>query len=119
MDIPGLALYVAAEHLVVGLTRSAALEGAARGIRVNALVTGNVDTPLYRDLIGANRRTRYLPGTAHGRDMPLIATPGEYRVCTWFYPRRPADEAAFITGAALAIDGGATAERHLRLAPPP
>ena len=51
--IPGLAPYVAAKHGIVGLTRSAALEGAARGIRVNALVTGNVDTPLYRDLIGA------------------------------------------------------------------
>src|SRR5882757_4987120 len=51
--IPGLAPYVAAKHGVVGLTRSAALEGAARGIRVNALVTGNVDTPLYRQLLGA------------------------------------------------------------------
>ena len=51
--IPGLAPYAAAKHGVVGLTRSAALEGAARGVRVNALVTGNVDTPLYRDLIGA------------------------------------------------------------------
>src|SRR5215813_10822147 len=51
--IPGLAAYAAAKHGVVGLTRSAALEGAARGVRVNALVTGNVDTPLYRRLIGA------------------------------------------------------------------
>jgi NAD(P)-dependent dehydrogenase (short-subunit alcohol dehydrogenase family) len=36
-----MAPYVAAKHGVVGLTRSAALEGAARGVRVNALVTTN------------------------------------------------------------------------------
>lgn len=44
--IPGMSAYVAAKHGVAGLTRSAALEGAGRGVRVNALVTGNVDTPL-------------------------------------------------------------------------
>ncbi|MBO3752649.1 SDR family NAD(P)-dependent oxidoreductase [Streptosporangiaceae bacterium NEAU-GS5] len=51
--IPGLAAYTAAKHGVAGLTRSAALEWADRGVRVNALVTGNVDTPLYRRLLGA------------------------------------------------------------------
>jgi len=50
-----MAAYVAAKHGVVGLTRSAALEAAGRGMQVNALVTGNVDTPLYRDLLGAAR----------------------------------------------------------------
>jgi NAD(P)-dependent dehydrogenase (short-subunit alcohol dehydrogenase family) len=39
--VPGMAPYVAAKHGVVGLTRSAALEGAVRGVRVNALVTSN------------------------------------------------------------------------------
>jgi NAD(P)-dependent dehydrogenase (short-subunit alcohol dehydrogenase family) len=56
--IPGLAPYVVAKHGVVGLTRSAALEGAACGIRVNALVTGNVDTPLYRQLPAAGFQLR-------------------------------------------------------------
>ena len=50
--IPGLAPYVAAKHGVVGLTRSAELEFADRDVRVSALVTGNVDTPLYRRLLG-------------------------------------------------------------------
>ncbi|MEV6493563.1 SDR family NAD(P)-dependent oxidoreductase, partial [Actinoplanes sp. NPDC051633] len=50
--IAGLASYVAAKHGVVGLTKSVALEWAARKVRVNALVTGNVDTPLYRRLLG-------------------------------------------------------------------
>jgi NAD(P)-dependent dehydrogenase (short-subunit alcohol dehydrogenase family) len=50
--IGALTAYVAAKHGVVGLTRSAALAHAADGIRINALVTGNVDTPLYRELLG-------------------------------------------------------------------
>jgi NAD(P)-dependent dehydrogenase (short-subunit alcohol dehydrogenase family) len=50
--IGGLTAYVAAKHGVVGLTRAAALAHAADGVRVNALVTGNVDTPLYREMLG-------------------------------------------------------------------
>jgi NAD(P)-dependent dehydrogenase (short-subunit alcohol dehydrogenase family) len=46
--IAGMPGYTAAKHGVVGLSRSAALENAGRGVRVNALVTGNADTPLYR-----------------------------------------------------------------------
>lgn len=42
---PGMASYSAAKHGVVGLTRSAALDVAASGVRINALVTGGVDTP--------------------------------------------------------------------------
>jgi NAD(P)-dependent dehydrogenase (short-subunit alcohol dehydrogenase family) len=48
-----MSAYVAAEHGVIGLTRSVALECARDGVRINALVTGNVDTPLYRGLLGA------------------------------------------------------------------
>ena len=51
--IGGMTAYVAAKHGVVGLTRAAGIADAADGIRVNALVTGNVDTPLYRELLGA------------------------------------------------------------------
>jgi NAD(P)-dependent dehydrogenase (short-subunit alcohol dehydrogenase family) len=102
--IPGLSAYVAAKHGVVGLTRSAALECARVGVRVNALVTGNVDTPLYRRLSGAP-----IDGDA---DLPApnptgrVASPDEI---AGFVAYLLSDEAAFVTGAALAIDGGATA----------
>jgi NAD(P)-dependent dehydrogenase (short-subunit alcohol dehydrogenase family) len=103
--IPGLAAYVAAKHGVVGLTRSAALECADRGVRVNALVTGNVDTPLYRDLLGAPAEGE-LPGPAPN-PTGRVATPGEVASFAAFLL---SDESAFITGAALAIDGGVTAQ---------
>jgi NAD(P)-dependent dehydrogenase (short-subunit alcohol dehydrogenase family) len=100
---PGLAAYTAAKHGVVGLTRSAALEAADRGIRVNALVTGNVDTPLYRRLLGvpADGQLPRAPNPT-GR----TATPDEVAS---FVVYLLSDDAAFITGAALAVDGGFTA----------
>jgi NAD(P)-dependent dehydrogenase (short-subunit alcohol dehydrogenase family) len=103
--IPGLAAYAAAKHGVVGLTRSAALECAGRGVRVNALVTGNVDTPLYRGLLGVPPGAQ-LPGPAPN-PTGRVAAPGEVASFAAFLL---SDESAFITGAALAIDGGATAQ---------
>jgi NAD(P)-dependent dehydrogenase (short-subunit alcohol dehydrogenase family) len=103
--VGGLAAYAAAKHGVVGLTRAAALAYAKDGIRVNALVTGNVDTPLYRDLLGAG------PDVDRGDlDAPnpsrRVAGPEEIAAFVAFLL---GDEARFITGATLAVDGGATA----------
>lgn len=104
--IPGLAAYVAAKHGVVGLTRSAALENAAapQTVRVNALVTGNVDTPLYRSLLGVP------PGADLGpapNPTGRVASPDEIAAFAAFLL---SDESAFITGAALPIDGGIAAQ---------
>jgi NAD(P)-dependent dehydrogenase (short-subunit alcohol dehydrogenase family) len=102
--IPGMASYVAAKHGVIGLTTSVALEWAERKVRVNALVTGNVDTPLYRRLMGM--------GPDDPGDLPApnpskrVAAAEEIAGFVAYLLR---DEAAFITGAELAIDGGDTA----------
>ncbi|GAB4060658.1 SDR family NAD(P)-dependent oxidoreductase [Catellatospora paridis] len=102
---PGMASYSAAKHGVVGLTRSAALDTATSGVRINALVTGGVDTPLLRGAMGPNPEEAI---KAAGAMHPVgrIAQPEEIAAFVAFLL---SDEAKFITGAALAIDGGMTA----------
>jgi NAD(P)-dependent dehydrogenase (short-subunit alcohol dehydrogenase family) len=98
-----MAAYTAAKHGVPGLTRSRALELTDRRVRVNALITGNVDTPLYRKLLGVSPQEPLPPApNPSGRTATVeeIASFVAYLL---------SDEAAFVTGAALTADGGFTA----------
>jgi len=97
--VAGMSPYIAAKHGVVGLTRAAALEGAERGLRVNVLVTGNVDTPLLRSMMG--------PDDTATNPMKRLAAPAEIAAFVAFLL---SDECRFLTGAALAVDGGFTAQ---------
>lgn len=96
--------YVAAKHGLIGLTRSVALELATSGVRVNALVTGGVDTPLFRGTMGATEESAaYIAGL---HPVNRVARPEEIAS---FVAYLLSDESTFVTGAALAIDGGYTA----------
>jgi NAD(P)-dependent dehydrogenase (short-subunit alcohol dehydrogenase family) len=96
--------YVAAKHGVVGLTRSTALAHADQGLRVNAIVTGTIDTPLFRRLSGAPPEGELEAG--HLNPAKRVATAGEVAALVAYLL---GDEAAFVNGAAVPIDGGFTA----------
>ncbi|MCU1642102.1 MAG: family oxidoreductase [Nocardia sp.] len=99
-----VAPYVSAKHGVIGLTRAVALETADQNIRVNALVSGAVDTPAYRNSMGSTPEGEAMVAALH--PMGRIAQPEEIAAFCAFLL---SDEASFITGAALAADGGFTA----------
>ncbi|MGQ4601325.1 SDR family oxidoreductase [Nocardia sp. R6R-6] len=97
--------YVAAKHGVVGLTKSAALQYATRGIRVNAVCPGVIDTPgLQRRLVRTGPEdARQLQNK---QAMERMGDPGEVAAAvTWLCGRT----ATFVTGTAIPVDGGWTA----------
>jgi NAD(P)-dependent dehydrogenase (short-subunit alcohol dehydrogenase family) len=101
---PMTAAYTAAKHGVVGLTRSAALDVASSGVRVNALITGLIDTPLWRQVSQDPAIEEHFLG------MQPTGRAGSERDVAAFTTFLLSDEATYITGASLAIDGGFTAK---------
>ena len=103
MGVPGLAHYAASKHGVIGLTKTAALEVARSGIRVNAVLPGTVRTPMLQRFAGGDDAV-----TAMGKTMPIgrAAEPDEIaQAIAWL--TTPA--AVYITGTAIPVDGGALA----------
>lgn len=111
---PFKSAYVAAKHGVAGLTKAVALETAEYGITVNAICPGYVLTPLVEKQIPETAKARGLSEEAVVRDVLLHAQPTRRFVTTdeiaglALFLCSP--EAASITGAALPIEGGWTAQ---------
>nr|WP_304617184.1 SDR family oxidoreductase [Paracoccus sp. (in: a-proteobacteria)] len=94
--------YVAAKHALLGLTRTAAMEYAAQGVRVNAVGPAFIDTPL----LSANLSPEMMQGLAALHPMGRIGTPAEVSALTLFLL---SGRASFITGSYHLVDGGYTA----------
>jgi NAD(P)-dependent dehydrogenase (short-subunit alcohol dehydrogenase family) len=98
----GFSGYVAAKHGQVGLTKAAALEYGADGIRVNAIAAGLVETPLIAT--GRSEEARAARIAAH--PIGRIAQASEIAdAALWLL----SGESSFVTGAVIAVDGGYTA----------
>jgi NAD(P)-dependent dehydrogenase (short-subunit alcohol dehydrogenase family) len=102
--LPGAPLYVASKHAVEGLTRAAALEGAAFGVRVNAVAPGPIETGMLDRFAGsADAKAGFVAG------LPLrrAGTADEIARAIMFAASKTS---AFMTGHILAVDGGMTVQ---------
>jgi NAD(P)-dependent dehydrogenase (short-subunit alcohol dehydrogenase family) len=104
IGLPGRAAYHASKHGVLGMTKSAALEYAARGIRINAVCPGTIDTPMVAEMLAKE------PDAMRDilRDQPIgrLGRPEEIAAAVlWLC----SSGASFVIGHALVVDGGYTA----------
>ena len=103
--VPGMSAYVAAKHGVVGLTKTAALEYAKAGIRVNAVCPGGVDTPMVQRVFSSN--PQFAEAAASAEPVGRLAQPAEIgEAVVWLC----SDAASFVTGLPMAVDGGMVAQ---------
>ncbi len=101
----GAAAYVASKHGVVGLTKTAALEYAKSGVRVNAVCPGAIDTPMMGRLTG--HRTDRFEKMASFEPVGRMGSPAEIaEAVVWLC----SDAASFVTGHAMSVDGGIVAQ---------
>jgi NAD(P)-dependent dehydrogenase (short-subunit alcohol dehydrogenase family) len=105
VGVAGASVYAASKHAVEGLTRSAALEGAAAGVRVNAVAPGPVQTDMLERFTGGNEDAKR--GFLASLPARRAGTPEEIAQTIVFLA---SDKARFLIGQCIAVDGGYTAQ---------
>jgi NAD(P)-dependent dehydrogenase (short-subunit alcohol dehydrogenase family) len=97
---PGASVYAASKHAVEGMTKAAALEAAAFGVRVNAVAPGPVETGMLNRFTGSAERKA---GLIAGVPAQRAGTPDEVAQTVLFLG---SDRVPFLTGQIIAVDGG-------------
>ena len=106
IGMPGFGVYTASKHAVNGLTRSAALEFAKQGVRVNAVAFGTIQTPMVNRLVGESKTDNaQRDWLASLQPIGRIGTTEEAAQAVIALLENP-----FITGSILTVDGGWTAQ---------
>ena len=100
---PGASIYVASKHAVEGLTRSAALEAAPFGVRVNAVAPGAVETAMLNRFTGTAENKAALAAQA---PLARVGEPDEIAQAIVF---TASSKSSYMTGHILAVDGGRAA----------
>ena len=104
VGLPGRAAYHASKHGVLGLTRSAALEYAPRGIRINAVCPGTIETPMVADMMTSGELT--VADAVAGQPIGRLGR-GEEIAAAVLWLSSPG--ASLVVGVALPVDSGYTA----------
>jgi NAD(P)-dependent dehydrogenase (short-subunit alcohol dehydrogenase family) len=105
VGIPGASVYVASKHAVEGITKSAALEGAATGVRVNAVAPGPIQTEMLDRFVGGDDQMK--AGFLATIPAKRSATAEEIAQAILFVA---SDKAPYLTGQSVSVDGGYTAQ---------
>lgn len=105
LGFPGMTAYGASKAGMIGMMRVMAVEYAARGVRVNALLPGGVDTPAGRDSAGSPEGLDFVR-SLHA--MKRIADPAEIAGAALYLA---SDLSSFVTGSTLLADGGVTVSK--------
>lgn len=96
--VAGGASYAASKHAIIGLTKSAALDYAKQNIRVNAILPGNIETPMMDRFTGGDIQKAV--------DLEPVGRLGKPEEIADAVLWMSADLGAFVTGAAISVDGG-------------
>jgi NAD(P)-dependent dehydrogenase (short-subunit alcohol dehydrogenase family) len=105
IGMPGIEIYVASKHAVIGLTKSAALEFGKQGIRVNAVLPAAIDTDMFQRFAGEKLEFRAQVTALH--PIGRIGTSEEIAdAAIWL----SSSKSSFVTGHSLLVDGGFTAQ---------
>jgi NAD(P)-dependent dehydrogenase (short-subunit alcohol dehydrogenase family) len=103
--MPGIEIYAASKHAVIGLTKSAAVEFGKQGIRINAVLPAAIETDMLQRFVGDNAEMRAQMAAKH--PIGRVGKAEEIaEAAIWL----SSSKSSFVTGHSLLVDGGFTAQ---------